>query len=153
MTGGAGAVNAPADHVYRLRVYYEDTDAAGVVYYANYLKFAERARSELLRDSGISQRALAEGGGPVFAVRRIEADFLRPARLDDELVVRTRVVGRGGASVELRQEISRAGAALVRLLVSIACVNARGRPVRIPPAVTRIFGDVGAGPASRDGAN
>lgn len=136
MTKGTAA---GTDHVYRLRVFYEDTDAAGVVYYANYLKFAERARTELLRGFGISQSALAREGGPVFAVRRLEADFLSPARLDDELEVRTRVVGHGGASVDMHQEIGRDGKAVVRLLVSVACVNARGRPVRIPRPVARIF--------------
>lgn len=144
--GTAPEGGARADHVYRFRIYYEDTDAAGVVYYANYLKFAERARTEFLRGFGISQRELAEDGGPVFAVRRLEAEFLRPARLDDEIEVRTRVVGRGGASVDMLQEFGRGGETLASLLVSIVCVNAGGRPVRIPASVARILADAAAGP-------
>ncbi|MEE8214457.1 MAG: tol-pal system-associated acyl-CoA thioesterase [Alphaproteobacteria bacterium] len=130
-----------ADHVYRLRVFYEDTDAGGVVYYANYLKFAERARSELLRAFGVSQKALAEAGGPIFTVRRVEADFLRPAYLDDELEVRTTVLERGGARVAMGQVIGRDQEDLVRMRVEIACVNAKGRATRIPEPVAGLFAD------------
>ena len=128
-----------ADHLHRLRVFYEDTDAGGVVYYANYLKFAERARSELLRDHGISQSVMAAGGGPVFAVRRVEADFLSPARLDDEIDVRTWVTALGGARIEMVQAIGRAGDDLVRMKVEIACVNAKGRARRLPHEVVEKF--------------
>ncbi len=130
-----------ADQVYRLRVFYEDTDAGGVVYYANYLKFAERARSELLRAFGVSQKALAEAGGPIFTVRRVEADFLRPAYLDDELEVRTTVLERGGARVAMGQVIGRDQEDLVRMRVEIACVNAKGRATRIPEPVAGLFAD------------
>ncbi len=130
-----------ADHLYRLRVFYEDTDAGGVVYYANYLKFAERARSELLRAFGVSQKALAEAGGPIFTVRRVEADFLRPAYLDDELEVRTTVLERGGARVAMGQVIGRDQEDLVRMRVEIACVNAKGRATRIPEPVAGLFAD------------
>ncbi|MEE8283581.1 MAG: tol-pal system-associated acyl-CoA thioesterase [Alphaproteobacteria bacterium] len=130
-----------ADHLYRLRVFYEDTDAGGVVYYANYLKFAERARSELLRAFGVSQKALAEAGGPIFTVRRVEADFLRPAYLDDELEVRTTVLERGGARVAMAQVIGRDQEDLVRMRVEIACVNAKGRATRIPEPVAGLFAD------------
>jgi acyl-CoA thioester hydrolase len=130
-----------ADQVYRLRVFYEDTDAGGVVYYANYLKFAERARSELLRAFGVSQKALAEAGGPIFTVRRVEADFLRPAYLDDELEVRTTVLAHGGARVAMGQVIGRDQEDLVRMRVEIACVNAKGRATRIPEPVAGLFAD------------
>ena len=130
-----------ADHLYRLRVFYEDTDAGGVVYYANYLKFAERARSELLRAFGVSQKALAEAGGPIFTVRRVEADFLRPAYLDDELEVRTTVTEHGGARVAMGQVIGRDQEDLVRMRVEIACVNAKGRATRIPEPVAGLFAD------------
>ncbi|MCZ6447377.1 MAG: tol-pal system-associated acyl-CoA thioesterase [Alphaproteobacteria bacterium] len=130
-----------ADQVYRLRVFYEDTDAGGVVYYANYLKFAERARSELLRAFGVSQKALAEAGGPIFTVRRVEADFLRPAYLDDELEVRTTVLEHGGARVAMGQVIGRDQEDLVRMRVEIACVNAKGRATRIPEPVAGLFAD------------
>lgn len=130
-----------ADQVYRLRVFYEDTDAGGVVYYANYLKFAERARSELLRAFGVSQKALAEAGGPIFTVRRVEADFLRPAYLDDELEVRTTVLEHGGARVAMGQVIGRDQEDLVRMRVEIACVNAKGRATRIPEPMAGLFAD------------
>jgi acyl-CoA thioester hydrolase len=134
-----------ADHVYRLRVFYEDTDSGGVVYYANYLKFAERARTELLRAFGVSQKALAETSGAVFAVRRVEADFLGPAYLDDELEVRTKVLDHGGARVAMGQVIRRNEEDLVRMRVEIACVNAKGRATRIPAAVAGLFADAVAG--------
>ncbi len=143
MSGSTSRADGPADHVYRLRVFYEDTDAGGVVYYANYLKFAERARTELLRGFGVSQRALASDGGPIFAVRRIEADFMRPARLDDELEVRTQVLSHSGARCAMAQVIGRraegATEDLVRLTVDIACVNAAGRATRIPEPVAGLF--------------
>jgi acyl-CoA thioester hydrolase len=135
-----------ADHVYRLRVFYEDTDAGGVVYYANYLKFAERARTEFLRAFGVSQKTLAEAGGPIFAVRRVEADFLGPAYLDDELEVRTKVLEHGGARVAMGQVIGRDEEDLVRMHVEIACVNAKGRATRIPEPVAGLFANAVAGP-------
>ncbi len=89
-------------HVFECRVYYEDTDLAGIVYYANYLKFIERARSEYLRDLGVDQVALRAGAGLVFAVRRIAADFLVPARFDDLLSLTTTAHSVTGARIELR---------------------------------------------------
>ena len=145
MSEGKLAPAIAADHVYRLRVFYEDTDAGGVVYYANYLKFAERARTELLRAFGVSQKALAEAGGPIFTVRRVEADFLRPAYLDDELEVRTTVTEHGGARVAMGQVIGRDQEDLVRMRVEIACVNAKGRATRIPEPVAGFFADAVAG--------
>ncbi len=130
-----------ADHVYRLRVYYEDTDAGGVVYYANYMKFAERGRTEFLRSLGVSQKALAEAGGPLFTVRRVEADYLSPAHLDDELDVRTKVLELSGARVAMGQVIGRDQEDLVRMRVEIACVNASGRATRIPEPVSGLFAD------------
>lgn len=134
-------------HVLRLRVYYEDTDAGGVVYYANYLRYAERARTELLRGLGIGQRALADETGLIFAVRRLKADFIAPARLDDDLEIVTTVTGTRGASADMEQVVRRGGDELVRLEVRIACVNARGRATRFPPALARAFAGLVAGPA------
>ncbi len=96
-------------HVFPVRVYYEDTDTAGIVYYANYLKFAERARTEMLRAAGIEQRVLAEETGVAFAVRSCSADYLAPARLDDLLEIRTRVAGLQGATIEMEQSVTRDG--------------------------------------------
>jgi acyl-CoA thioester hydrolase len=120
-------------HVFPVRVYYEDTDAGGVVYYANYLKYAERARTEMMHllDTGyrdlIAERRLA------FAVRRCEVDFLAPARLDDVLEVRTAVTEASGASVTAEQVIRRGAVELTRLRVKLACIGPAGRAVRLPP--------------------
>lgn len=119
-------------HVFPLRVYYEDTDSGGVVYYANYLRYAERARTEMLRDAGIEQRALMEADGIVFAVRRCEVDYLRPARLDDALEVVTRNLEFEGASLWAEQVVRRGSEELARLRLRIACVGAGGRPARLP---------------------
>ena len=122
-------------HLFRLRVYYEDTDLAGIVYYANYLKFIERARTEALIARGIDQAALRDEQGIVFAVRRVVADYLAPARFQDELEVATATGAIAGARVTLCQEVARAGALLFRAEVTIVCLGADGRPQRLPPAV------------------
>lgn len=119
-------------HTHTIRVYYEDTDLAGVVYYANYLKFIERGRTEALRALGVDQLALKEDG-LVFVVRRLVADYLLPARFDDLLEVQTVTRRLGGASVEMEQEILREGTVLFRAEVRIACVNAgSGGAARLP---------------------
>ena len=123
-------------HVFPLRVYYEDTDAAGVVYYANYLRFAERARTEMLRQAGVMHGALMAERGLAFAVRRCEVDFLKPARLDDWLEVHTRVLSLKGARVEAEQVVKRSGDDIARLKLEIACVDRSGRPARLPATLT-----------------
>lgn len=131
---------AESDHVFAVRVYYEDTDAAGIVYYANYLKFAERARTEWLRAKGVGQRALSENEGVAFAVRRLSVEYLMPARLDDALEVRTRIVAVRGASLDGEQEISRGGQVLAQLTLTLACVAHSGRPARLPEVVRQALG-------------
>lgn len=117
-----------------LRVYYEDTDAGGIVYHARYLAFAERARTEALRGRGASHDELATRHGLIFVVRRAEMDYLRPARLDDLLTVTTRTVAVGGASIVLRQEFSVEDRPIGVLRVKLACIGkGDGRPARIPP--------------------
>ena len=96
-------------HHWPIRVYYEDTDLAGIVYYANYLKFIERARSEMVRDLGIDQTALKATQDIVFAVRRVEADYRAPAKFDDELVVETKILRASPVRLELSQDVMRAG--------------------------------------------
>ncbi|WP_092888188.1 tol-pal system-associated acyl-CoA thioesterase [Roseicitreum antarcticum] len=122
-------------HRFTCRVYYEDTDMAGIVYHANYLKYVERARSEWVRALGVDQRALKEGAGVVFAVRALQADFLRPARLDDELTVTTALDGADavrGARLRLRQEVWRGGDCLFTATLTLICMTLRGRAVRFP---------------------
>ncbi len=122
-------------HAMRLRVYYEDTDASGIVYHANFLKFAERGRTEMMRALGFAHSGIAAETGIVFTVRRVTADYRLPARLDDLLEVETRIVEIGGARLLLDQRICRDGAVLVALEIVVACVGRDGRPRRIPPAL------------------
>ena len=118
----------------RLRVYYEDTDAGGIVYHARYLAFAERARTEALRDAGVPHDELVTQFGLIFVVRRIEMDYLRPVRLDTVLTVESGPWALGAATVDVRQRFVAAGAEVGRLQVGLACVRSvDGRPARIPP--------------------
>jgi acyl-CoA thioester hydrolase len=126
-------------HSLAVRVYYEDTDLAGIVYYANYLKFIERARSEWLRALGIDQVRLKADSGHVFAVRRLEADYLRPARFDDLLQVETALVQTTAARIVLDQTVRRDEAVLFTARVTLACLDNAGRPVRLPPALAAIL--------------
>ena len=128
-------VAAAGAHAFPVRVYFEDTDAGGIVYYANYLKFAERARTEMLRAIGIESGALMTEQGIGFVVRRCVADYKKPARLDDRLTIETRVVEISGASLRLNQRVRRDGVALVALDVTLVCMSREGRPERIPKAV------------------
>lgn len=119
-----------------VRVYYEDTDSGGVVYYANYLKFLERARTEWLRALGFEQTELLRDYNVLFVVRRVEVDYLRPARFDEALVVTVKVHGMGRSWMELDQAAIRDAEALVTARVKIVCVNGQSfRPVGIPPAI------------------
>jgi acyl-CoA thioester hydrolase len=125
----------PDVHRFAIRVYYEDTDAIGIVYYANYLKYAERGRTELMRESGSNHRQMVETFDAAFAVSRCEVDYLKPARLDDQLTVETRVLEIGAAVILLDQRILRDQELLVRLKIRIACLNRNGRPLRLPEPV------------------
>lgn len=128
------ADTAPS-HRFETRVYWEDTDGAGIVYYANYFKFAERARTEWLRALGIEQRRMQAELGVVFAVKRCACEYVRPARLDDALAVDTHVTDSGGASIDLHQTVRRAETVLAEIDVTIACIGADGRPARLPPVI------------------
>ena len=128
----ASVVAPPLTHSMQLRVYYEDTDAAGIVYYANYLKFAERGRTEMMRAFGFAHSDVVAETGIVFTVRRLSADYRRPARLDDRLSVETRIIKIAGATLLLDQRICRNGTVLVALDVLVACVGRDGRPRRVP---------------------
>jgi len=123
---------AAREHVFPVRVYYEDTDAAGIVYYVNYLKFAERARTEMLRLLGRGQQDMLEREGVAFAVKSCRIEYFRPARLDDALLVRTGLVEVGGASLKVRQRILRGGELLADTLIRLAVMDRAGRPARLP---------------------
>lgn len=144
MNGHPAETPGDGAHRYTLRVYYEDTDAGGVVYHANYLRFAERARTEALRDIGAPHAEMTAGHGLIFMVRRVKVDYHAPARIDDSLVVVSESRAIRAASVEIRQTITRATAGTITrtdvtasplavLDVQLACVRmADGRPARIP---------------------
>lgn len=124
-------------HSFPIRVYYEDTDFGGIVYYANYLKFIERARSEWVRDLGIDQKQM-KADGQVFAVRRVEADYLAPAHYDDELVVETVMLPGSGARLIVRQDVKRGDTPLFSALVTIICMTSAGAPARLPAAIRQL---------------
>ncbi len=117
-------------HQFAVRVYYEDTDFSGLVYHANYLKFCERARSDFLRVAGVDQNVMA--GSAYFVVRRMLCDFLRPAKFDDELVVETVPIEMSGARFELEQVVKRREDVLFTAVVTVALIDGRGRPLRVP---------------------
>ncbi|MEP5152361.1 tol-pal system-associated acyl-CoA thioesterase [Planktotalea sp.] len=125
-------------HEFGLRVYYEDTDLAGIVYYANYLRFIERARTEWVRGQGIDQSRLKEDEGLVFAVRRVEADYLAPAKFDDELIVRTSVEHMTGARIVLSQDVVRGADMLFSAQVTLVALTSAGQPARLPAIIRRI---------------
>ena len=130
-----------------VRVYWEDTDAGGVVYYANYLKFLERARTEWLSMLGLEQDHLAEEAGVVFVVRRVEADYLKPARFNDRLTVHSELTELNRASLLMTQQIVRGEEILLRAVVKVACVeyapkHAQLRPAKIPIVVTEAFAGI-----------
>ncbi|MBV1902324.1 MAG: tol-pal system-associated acyl-CoA thioesterase [Marinosulfonomonas sp.] len=126
-------------HRFDLRVYYEDTDLAGIVYYANYLKFIERGRTEFVRSLGIDQVAVKAEQGIVFAVRRVEADFLSPACFDDELSVQTSVQKVSAARIILRQSVLRADTVLFEAIVTLVALSDSGKPTRLPADIRRIL--------------
>jgi acyl-CoA thioester hydrolase len=130
------AMRLPASpHRLTLRVYYEDTDLAGIVYYANYLRFIERARTEWVRALGIDQGRLKAEAGIVFAVRRVEVDYIAPARFDDVLEVETACLETTAARVVLAQRVLRDGVLLVDAKVTIVALADGGRPARLPAAL------------------
>jgi acyl-CoA thioester hydrolase len=142
MTAAAQGHVADGVHHFPIRVYYEDTDAAGIVYYANYLKFAERARTEMMRCLGVEHERMRRDVGITLAVRRATIDYLAPARLDDELQVTTRLIAAAGATVSLGQEVRRGAEVLARLELVVACLTMSGRPRRLPPALTAALASI-----------
>jgi acyl-CoA thioester hydrolase len=130
-----GGAIAAGEHRLAVRVYYEDTDAVGVVYHANYLRFAERARTEMMRCLGLEHDSLRARFGLSFTVRRCVVDYLAPARLDDRLEVRTGIARIGGASLDLEQRIVKDDRVLVRMDVRLAVISPALRAVRLPQAL------------------
>jgi len=144
-----GPINKPYEgafvgnaHHFALRVYTEDTDFGRVVYHANYLHFLERARSDMLRSLGINQRAAIETGKGVYAVSELTIKYCRPARLEDELVIVSRLVGVRGASCLIGQTILRGQETLAEATVKVAFLGATGRPTRQPAEWVQKFEEI-----------
>ena len=137
MTSGASVgVVPPLPNPFPIRIYWEDTDAGGVVFYANYLKFFERARTEWLRTAGVGQQALRDETGAMFVVAEVHMRYLAPARLDDAIVASVQVEEKGAASMVLVQEAWRGNTLLAQGRIRIGCVQADTlRPRRIPAQV------------------
>jgi len=130
---------AGADHLFPIRVYFEDTDLSGVAYHANYLRWMERARSDMLRSAGIDQRARFEQTGEAYAVADLHVRYRAPARLDDALIVVSRLETVRAAAVVVHQRVMRGAELLSDARVTAALVSANGRPVRQPPAWADAF--------------
>ena len=126
-------------HIFSLRVYYEDTDAGGMVYYANYLRFAERARTEYLRKLGTNHEYLMKNDGIAFTVKECLIEYIRPAFLDEPLEVYTRFTEVRGASILVKQLVKRQVEEVACLKVRLACVDIDGKPKRIPWALRKAF--------------
>lgn len=122
---------------FHIRVYYEDTDVGGIVYYANYLKFAERARTEALRSLGINQSDLMRKENIYFIVRHCNIDFLRPAKLDDLLTIETLIHDINRVSINMIQDIKKDGEILVSLKVKLAIINSSMKPVKLPDYIKK----------------
>ena len=119
-------------HLYAVRAYYEDTDLSGIVYHANYLRWFERARSDLLRRLDIDQRAAIEEGGGAYAVSEVNLRYLRPARLDDDIVIHTRCTELKAASCRMQQKAFRGEELLAEAHLRVGFVSREGRPIRQP---------------------
>ncbi len=124
-------------HRLPIRVYYEDTDLGGIVYHANHLRYLERGRTEALREAGVAQSRLREATGVVFVARRIEIEYRAPARFDDMIEVVTWLESHKGARATFEQVLRRPDpeALIAKARVELACVDAEGRPVRLPPSL------------------
>ncbi len=140
--GGMADMNPRVDgdtFILPVRVYYEDTDAGGVVYYANYLKFAERARTEMLRHVGLENSTLQEQDGIALVVRRLEVDYKQPARLDDLLDVHLTLTKIGGASLQGEQRILRGDDDLAHIKIVLASMKLSGGPGRLPENIRNLL--------------
>lgn len=126
------------DHHFAVRVFYEDTDMGGIVYHANFLKFIERGRSDWVAQMGIDQLALRDAEGVVFAVRRVDAQFERPAVYGDELNVVTRVTTVSGAKLVMQQDVMRQDERLFSAEVTVVCMTLEGRPIRLPDRIRQL---------------
>lgn len=129
----------PDIHELPVRVYYEDTDAGGIVYHASYIRFAERGRTEMLRDAGFTHAEIFKTTGIGFAVVSLKVDFRSPAKLDELLVVKSHVSRLGGASMEIKQDIYRDSDLIAELTVTLVCIDKNLKAVRLPQEVRELY--------------
>lgn len=134
-----GGILDGARHLYAVRVYYEDTDLSGITYHANYLRWFERARSDLLRLLGIDQRAAIESGEGAYALSEVNLRYLRPAKLDDDVVIETRCTDLGAASCRMHQIARRGAEMLCEATLRVGFITLDGRPRRQPAAWRAAF--------------
>lgn len=128
-----------AGHNLKIRVYYQDTDAAGVVYHASYLNFAERGRTEMLRDAGFEHAQVFKDSGIAFAVVSMNINYKAPARIDDLLTVCTQITRVGGASMEMQQDIYNGDRLMTEMKMTLVCVDRNLKAIRLPDAIRKIF--------------
>lgn len=126
-------------HSLQIRVYYEDTDAAGIVYHASYIRFAERGRTEMLRDAGFEHGQIFKETGIGFAVVAMHIEYKAPARLDDLLTIRTKITRVGGASMEMQQDIYNGEKLITEIKVTLVCIDSNLKAVRLPAEIKKIF--------------
>lgn len=126
-------------HIFPVPVYWEDTDAGGIVYYANYLKFTERARTDMLRGLGINQQEMLREDGANFVIRACEIEYIKPARLEDQLEIVTVITSLRGASLHMQQDVCCEGEILVKTTVRVACLGEDGKPQRLSSAINDKF--------------
>ena len=122
---------------YNIKIYYEDTDSGGVVYYANYLKFTERARTDLIQQLGFSLNKLSIEYDSLFVVKKIECEYQMSAKLEDDLIVKTKILEIKNASFTLQQNIERNGKTLFASKILMVCINSKGKPNKIPKALSQ----------------
>ncbi|MCA0873180.1 tol-pal system-associated acyl-CoA thioesterase [Seohaeicola saemankumensis] len=125
-------------HTYNVRVYYEDTDMGGIVYHANYLRYIERARSDWVRRLGNDQNAMREAG-IVWVVRKLEAEYLATAKFEDELTIETEMVDLSGVRLTMSQLVRRGDTPIFKATVTAVCMNAAGKPVRLPAEIRALL--------------
>ncbi|MEH6359761.1 MAG: tol-pal system-associated acyl-CoA thioesterase [Amylibacter sp.] len=128
-------------HQFAVRVYYEDTDLAGIVYYANYLKFIERARSTMVLEAGIDQLEM-QAQGLVFVVKKVEANYISSAKLNDDLRIETKLQQLTGAKITFSQDVYRAGTLIFSALVTVVCITNAGKVARFPAKIRAKLDDV-----------
>ena len=124
---------------YKLKIYYEDTDSGGVVYYANYLKFTERARTNLINDLGFSLKKLNDDHDCLFIVKKLNCDYIHSAKLEDELIVQSKFLKINNASFELEQNILRNNQIIFTSKIIMVCVSPLGQPKKIPQDLKSLF--------------